>query len=102
MSKRLAFLEKSTKEGSTDPFVWYGLAMEYRTLQRIDEALQTFTTLRTTHPDYVPAYHMCAQMLIEKDRKDEGRAWLEAGMVAAKKTGNMHALSEMQDALEAL
>lgn len=102
MSKRLLFLEKATKDGSTDPFVWYGLAMEYRTLARIDESLQTFTALRTTHPEYVPAYHMCAQMLIEAERKDEGRAWLEAGIAAAKKTGNTHALSEMQDALDAL
>jgi tetratricopeptide (TPR) repeat protein len=102
VSKRLAFLEKATADGSTDPFVWYGLGMEYRTLKRIDEALQTFTTLRTTHPDYVPSYHMCAQMLTEAERKDEARAWLEAGIATAKRTGNTHALSEMQDALDAL
>ena len=44
-SKRLAYLEKVTEEGSTDPFPWYGLALEYRNLERLDESLQTFTTL---------------------------------------------------------
>ena len=53
MSKRLAYLEKVTREGSTEPMAWYGLALEYRTLERWDEALQTFTTLRANHPDYV-------------------------------------------------
>ena len=52
-NKRLTFLEKLTREGSEDPLAWYGLAMEYRKLERWDEALQTFTTLRTRNPDYV-------------------------------------------------
>ena len=75
-SKRLAFLEKVTREGSTDPIAWYGLAMEYRSLQRWDESLQTFTSLRATNPEYVPMYLMCGQMLAEQGRKDEARAWL--------------------------
>ncbi len=33
-NKRLAFLEKTTADGSTDPLAWYGLAMEYRKLER--------------------------------------------------------------------
>jgi predicted Zn-dependent protease len=102
MSKRLAYLEKVTREGSKDPFVWYGLAMEYRSLKRHDEALQTFTTLRTQHADYVPMYLMCGQLLIEIERKDEAREWLEAGIAAAKKKGDSHAASELSDALAAI
>jgi tetratricopeptide (TPR) repeat protein len=102
VSKRLAFLEKITREGSTDPMAWYGLAMEYRTLERWDESLQTFTTLRTTNPDYVAAYLMCGQMLEKLARKDEAREWLEAGIVAAQKKRDSHALGELQSALAAL
>ncbi len=101
-SKRLAFLEKVTREGSTDPIAWYGLAMEYRSLQRWDESLQTFTSLRATNPDYVPMYLMCGQMLAELARKDEARAWLEAGAEAARKAGNGHAAGEIADALSTL
>jgi tetratricopeptide (TPR) repeat protein len=102
MSKRLAFLEKMTAEGSTDPFAWYGLALEYRNLERYDEALQTFTTLRTATPDYVATYLMCGQMLEKLTRFDEAREWLEQGIVAAKKKGDSHAQGELESALAAL
>ena len=102
MSKRLAFLEKTTAAGSTDPMAWYGLAMEYRTLGRHDEALQTFTTLRTQTPDYVAMYLMCGQMLEGLARVDEAREWLESGVAAAKKKGDGHALGELETAVAAL
>jgi predicted Zn-dependent protease len=102
MSKRLAYLEKVTREGSTEPMAWYGLALEYRTLERWDEALQTFTTLRTNHPDYVATYLMCGQMLEKLDRKDDARAWLEAGIEAARRKRDGHALSELESALAGL
>jgi predicted Zn-dependent protease len=98
-SKRLAFLEKTTADGSKDPLAWYGLAMEYRKLERWDEALQTFTTLRTANPDYVAMYLMCGQMLESITRTDEAREWLEAGVAAAKKKGDSHAISELEAAL---
>lgn len=101
-SKRLAFLEKTTAEGSTDPLAWYGLAMEYRKLERWDEALQTFTVLRTMKPDYVALYLMCGQMLEGIQRTDEARTWLEEGLVQAKAKGDSHAMSELQSALDAL
>lgn len=102
MSKRLLFLEKLTREGSTDPMAWYGLAMEYRNLERWDEALQTFTTLRTHHPDYVAMYLMCGQMLGGLGRKDEAREWIETGIARAGAKGDAHALSELQTALDTL
>jgi len=101
-NKRLAFLEKVTAEGSEDPLAWYGLAMEYRKLQRWDEALQTFTTLRTRKPEYVAMYLMCGQMLDEAGRKDEAREWLESGLATAKSKGDSHAASEIESALSLL
>lgn len=102
MNKRLAYLEKVTQEGTDEPLAWYGLAMEYRKLERWEEALQAFTALRTRKPDYVALYLMCGQMLAEIARKDEARAWMEAGMVAAKAKGDTHALSELESALSTL
>ncbi len=101
-NKRLMFLEKVTAEGTEDPLAWYGLAMEYRKLSRWDEALQTFTTLRTRKPDYVAMYLMCGQMLAENARTDEAREWLEAGLAAAKSKGDGHAASEIESALATL
>jgi predicted Zn-dependent protease len=101
-NKRLAFLEKMTAEGSEDPMAWYGLAMEYRKLERWDEALQTFSTLRTRKPDYVAMYLMCGQMLEGIGRKDEAREWMEAGIAAAKAKGDSHAVGELESALATL
>ncbi|HVY48328.1 MAG TPA: tetratricopeptide repeat protein [Minicystis sp.] len=102
MSKRLAFLEKMTSEGSKDPLAWYGLALEYANLGRVDDALATFARLRGMNADYVPMYLMCGQVLAKAGRGAEARAWLEEGVVRARAQGNTHALGEMQDALAAL
>ena len=99
-SKRLAYLEKVTSEGSNEPLAWYGLALEYSNAGRHDEALQTFTTLRTRSPDYVALYLMCGQMLDKLERWSDAREWLEAGIAAAQKKGEAHALSELRTALD--
>ncbi len=101
-SKRLAFFQQATKDGTGEPLAWYGLAMEYRKLERWDEALQTFTTLRTMKPDYVAMYLMCGQMLEEVERTDEAREWLEAGIAQARAKGDNHAASELESALATL
>ena len=102
MSKRLAFLEKVTSEGSKDPFAWYGLANEYANLGRPDEALATFEKLRALDAGYVPQYLMCGQMLVNQKRPTEARVWLEQGIAIAQKVGNTHALSELQNVLASL
>lgn len=107
-SKRLQYLLKLTASqqgqgaGSVDPFAWYGLAMEYRGLERYDDALATFEALRERAPQYVPMYLMCGQMLETMGRLSDARAWLAAGVDAARKQGDAHALGELEGALEAL
>ena len=102
MSKRLLFLEKITSEGSTDPFAWYGLAMEYRNLERHEDALRTFESLRAKNPDYVAMYLMCGQMLVKVGRPADARAWYDAGIAEAKKKRDSHALGELESALAEL
>ncbi len=102
MSKRLAYLEKATAAGATDPFVWYGLAQEYRTLGRDDDSLATFTKLREASPDYVAMYLMCGQLLEKMGRIADARDWLGAGIAAARAKRDSHALGELEAALSAL
>lgn len=91
-----------TSGGNEDPFVWYGLAMEYRSLSRFEEALATFESLRARTPDYVPMYLMCGQMLESMGRAVDARAWLASGIESAHKKGDSHAASELESALLAL
>jgi tetratricopeptide (TPR) repeat protein len=101
-SKRLAVLEKMTSAGSTDPFAWYGLAMEYKSLGRPDDAVATFTKLRALEPGYVPQYLMCGTLLLDLGRHADARDWLAEGVTTARAKGDTHALSELQDALARL
>jgi predicted Zn-dependent protease len=101
-SKRLAFLQKITSEGSKDPMAFYGLAMEYRTLGRHEEALAAFKTLRESHPGYVAMYLMCGQMLEAMNRREEARTWYDEGILRARQAGNEHAAGELEAALAAL
>jgi hypothetical protein len=101
-SKRLAFLEKMVASGSSDPMAIYGLAMEYRALERYEESLATFERMRAMHPDYVAQYLMCATVLEKLGRPGEQRAWLEAGIEAARAKRDTHALGELESALAAL
>jgi len=91
-----------TSGGNEDPFVWYGLAMEFRSLSRFDEALATFEALRGRTPDYVPMYLMCGQMLESMGRAADARTWLASGIDSARKKGDSHAASELEAALQAL
>jgi tetratricopeptide (TPR) repeat protein len=104
-SKRLEFLLQATLPGGAacdDAFAWYGLAMEYRALSRIGEALATFETLRARSPEYVAMYLMCGQMLELQGRVDDARGWFQAGVEEARKKGDGHALSELEAALATL
>jgi hypothetical protein len=45
---------------------------------------------------------MAGQTLIDANRPDEARAWLEAGVAAAKAKHDSHALGELESALASL
>ena len=97
--KRLAMLEQLTSSGQADSFAWYGLALEYQSFGRTDDALKAFKTLREKDPAYVPMYLMCGTMLLKAGKVGEGREWLESGILKARETGQTHALSELEEAL---
>ena len=96
---RLETLRRIAAQRPDDPFPQYGLAMELRSEGKPDEALEIFARLRASAPDYVPQYLMHGQVLAGLERKAEAKAVLEAGIEVAKKKGDGHAASELQDAL---
>lgn len=102
MNKRLLFLEQMVQSGKADSFARYALGMEYRKEGRVDDAVRTFTDLREIDPAYVAQYLMAGQMLVEAGRRDEGKIWLETGVAQARKSGDAHALGELESALAGL
>jgi Tfp pilus assembly protein PilF len=101
-SPRLQTLLKNAAADSSNTFTWYGLAMEYKSLGRVEEAVRTFRELLVRDPKYVPAYHMLARLLMAENRIDEAKDVFQAGITVATEVGNGHAAGEMEEALNSL
>jgi tetratricopeptide (TPR) repeat protein len=99
---RLEMLQEFVARKPNDAFTRYGLAMEWKSLGKNDEAVREFQTLFEKNPDYVPSYLMCGQILSSLGRTDEAKKVLERGVATAQKVGNMHALGEISELLSSL
>jgi tetratricopeptide (TPR) repeat protein len=99
---RLAMLNEILAQNPDDAFARYGLAMEYSKLADVERALEEFGKLLSVHPDYTAGYFMAAQTLVSASRVDEARKMLIDGIASARRTGNVHAQSEMTALLEDL
>ena len=80
----------------------YALAMEYSGAGETDCAVGEFQCLIASNPDYANAYFMAAQALMRAERNEEAAKMLRDGITAAKRSGNRHAESEMQQMLDDL
>ncbi len=83
-------------------FARYGLAMELANRGDVAAALAEFDTLLVNDPDYTAGYFMSAQTLAGAGRRPEAMERLKAGIACAARSGNSHALSEMQAMLDEL
>lgn len=102
MSKRLAMFDTMIEKGSVDPFVHYARAMELRSLERSDEALDAFSSVAERFPAYVPTYLMGAQTASQLGNEKAAKSFLERGINAARAAGDGKALSELQGMLAGL
>ena len=99
---KIAALTEILSQNPNDAFARYGLALAYASEGRQNEALAEFDYIVQNTPDYVPAYQMSAQELLKAGRPDEARTRLQSGLLAANRTSNSHAASEMQAMLDDL
>jgi predicted Zn-dependent protease len=99
---RIAALNEILTENPKDAFARYGLAMEYSKHGDFDRALAEFSILLENHPDYTAGYFMAAQTLNQAAKVDEARKMLQNGIASARRTGNLHAQSEMEAMLAEL
>jgi predicted Zn-dependent protease len=99
---RRQILEEFVAAKPTDAFARYGLAMECANSGDAAAADENFKALLAAHPDYVAGYFQFGQFLAKSGRTAEARSALAAGITTAQRTGDAHALSEMQAALAEL
>ncbi|MFZ0297712.1 MAG: hypothetical protein WAM13_05130 [Candidatus Sulfotelmatobacter sp.] len=99
---RIAALNEVLTQNPNDTFARYGLAMEYSKQGDLDRSLAEFAILLKASPDYTPGYFMAAQTLARADRITEAKTMLTDGIASARRTGNLHAQSEMEAMLTEL
>ena len=93
---KIARLKEILALDAKNSFARYGVAMELAARGDTAEALAEFDILLANDPDYTAGYFMAAQTLSGAGRKQEAMERLKAGIGCAARSGNSHALSEMQ------
>ena len=102
MSQRLEVLKNLVAQNPNDSFARYGLAMEYANTGSLEQAVKEFETLLTTNANYAAAYFHGGQALEKLGRLEEARDFYRRGVEATARTGDGHARSELQAALDLL
>lgn len=95
-------IEAMLKLEPHDPFLRYGLAVEYDNEGRTDDAVGLFQGLMQDVPPHVASFFRCAQVFVREDRITEARATLREGIEVARREGNSHAAAEMAELLSSL
>jgi predicted Zn-dependent protease len=99
---KIAGLKEILALDPKNSFARYGIAMELVSQGETEAALAEFDTLLANDPDYTAGYFMSAQTLVKAGRTGEALERLKTGIGCAARSGNSHALSEMQGMLDEL
>jgi predicted Zn-dependent protease len=93
---KLAGLKEILTLDPKNSFARYGIAMELASRGDVKAALAEFDLLLTNDPDYTAGYFMAAQTLASSGQNQKAIERLKTGIGCAARSGNSHALSEMQ------
>ena len=102
MGDRLDSLLKLYEEDPNDSFLSYGIALEYISLDNLEEAEKYLTSLLKKDPDYVPAYMQLAQVYENLNYIDKAKAVYKEGIEIARKNDESSAADEMEGFLNEL
>jgi len=99
---KIAALREILQMDPKNSFARYGIAMELVNQNQSEAALKEFDTLLEIDANYTAGYFMSAQTLAGAGRKQEAMERLKEGIGCAARSGNTHALNEMQAMLDDL
>jgi Flp pilus assembly protein TadD len=101
-SNRLEVLKSLVAQNPADAFARYGLAMELVRIGKSEDAVEEFRQLLAANPNYAAGYFHGGQTLEKLGRVEDARAMYEQGIEVTTRTGDAHARSELQGALDLL
>ncbi|MBI3665174.1 MAG: tetratricopeptide repeat protein [Acidobacteria bacterium] len=99
---RLETLQEFLSVNPNDSFARYGLAQEHLRQGRLEKAREQFQELLRLNPGYAPAYYHGGQTLEKLGRLEEAREMYRQGIDLTTRSGDLHARSELQAALDLL
>lgn len=101
-TNRIEKLREMLEKQPDDPFLLYGLAMEWKKAGDYKQALEGFDRVIEKDPGYCYAYYQKGLILEDQGELDHARAAYNQGIEAAKAKGDDHARSELEAALSLL
>ncbi|MBC6989139.1 MULTISPECIES: tetratricopeptide repeat protein [Hymenobacter] len=84
-----------------DAFTIYALATEYRATEP-EKAMEFYQKLLDEHPDYVGTYYHAGKLHEQLENPEEAEKVYRKGLQISRRAGQMHAASELQQALNQL
>jgi Tfp pilus assembly protein PilF len=101
-SPRMQQLQKMLDRTPADPFLLYGIALEYKKANEPQSALDYLGRTIEVDRGYCYAYFQRGQLYEQLGDIASAKQSYQDGMEAAKKKGDTHALSELQGAFSML
>jgi Flp pilus assembly protein TadD len=101
-TNRLEVLKAMVAQNPADAFARYGLAMELVKAGQMESAVAEFRALLEHNPNYAAGYFHGGQVLEKLGQVEQARAFYEKGVEVTGRTGDQHARSELQAALDML
>lgn len=98
-SPRMQQLQKMLDRTPADPFLLYGMALEYKKANEPQQALAYLGRTLQADTGYCYAYFQIGQVHEQIGNTDAARQAYRDGIEAAKRKGDAHAQSELEGAL---
>lgn len=99
---RIKRIEEMLLQKPDDSFLNYALAMEYMGNSEWNVAETLLLKVIRLDPNYVASYYQLAQVYEQLSRRDEAISTYKKGIEIAQNLRDMHTLSELRSALNAL
>jgi tetratricopeptide (TPR) repeat protein len=101
-TNRMEVLKAMVDQNPADAFARYGLAMEMVKTGKLEGAVAEFRALLEHNPNYAAGYFHGGQVLEKLGEVEQAREFYEKGIQVTGRTGDQHARSELQAALDML
>lgn len=98
-TSRMQQLQKMLDRTPADPFLLYGMALEYKKANEPQQALEYLDRTIQTDAGYCYAYFQRGQVYEQVGDTTSAKQAYRDGIEAARKKGDAHALSELEGAL---